>query len=222
MPMKAKNKVLLVIGLIALLTLFTLLGVKAQDVVTIQHKAYTTTFSKSKGYPVKVEWWVTKASLTCPVKVKRGDKFIPDPKLPAETNLQSDYTGQGFDRGHNFPAADAACDQAANDESFYFSNMTAQYPALNRGDWKSLESMTREGALADDSVHVWCGSIGEVKKIGKVSVPAQCWKVIHTKKTNEWLAFLFDNNTTKADGLKNNEVDIVEIEKLTGFKFRGK
>jgi len=222
MPMKAKNKVLLVIGLIALLTLFTLLGVKAQDVVTIQHKAYTTTFSKSKGYPVKVEWWVTKASLTCPVKVKRGDKFIPDPKLPAETNLQSDYTGQGFDRGHNFPAADAACDQAANDESFYFSNMTAQYPALNRGDWKSLESMTREGALVDDSVHVWCGSIGEVKKIGKVSVPAQCWKVIHTKKTNEWLAFLFDNNTAKADGLKNNEVDVAEIEKLTGFKFRVK
>ena len=222
MPMKAKNKVLLIVGLIALLTLFTFLGIRAQDIVTIQHKAYTTTFSKSKGYPVKVEWWVTKASLTCPVKVKRGDKFIPDPKLPAETNLQSDYTGQGFDRGHNFPAADAACDQVANDESFYFSNMTAQYPALNRGDWKSLESMTREGALADDSVHVWCGSIGEVKKIGKVSVPAQFWKVIHTKKTNEWLAFLFDNNTTKADGLKNNEVNVAEIEKLTGFKFRVK
>jgi DNA/RNA endonuclease G (NUC1) len=98
--------------------------------------------------------------------------------------------------------------------------MTAQYPSLNRGDWKSLESMIREGALVDDSIHVWCGSIGEVKKIGKVSVPAQCWKVIHTKKTNEWLAFLFDNNTSKADGLKNNEVNVAEIEKLTGFKFK--
>ena len=121
--MKAKNKVLLIIGLIALLTLFTFLVVKAHDVVTIQHKAYTTTFSKSKGYPVKVEWWVSRASIECDVKAKRGDKFIPDPKLPAETNLQSDYTGQGFDRGHNFPAADAACDQAANDESFYSSHL---------------------------------------------------------------------------------------------------
>lgn len=211
------------IGMKYLLILLLLINTAfAQDTITLVHKAYTTTFSKSKGYPVKVEWWVTKASLTCPVKVKRGDKFIPDPKLPAETNLQSDYTGQGFDRGHNFPAADAACDQVANDESFYFSNMTAQYPSLNRGDWKSLESMIREGALVDDSIHVWCGSIGEVKKIGKVSVPAQCWKVIHTKKTNEWLAFLFDNNTTKADGLKNNEVNVAEIEKLTGFKFRVK
>jgi hypothetical protein len=34
------------------------------------------------------------------------------------------------------------------------------------------------------------------------------------------MAFLFDNNTSKADGLKNNEVDLADIEKLTGFKFK--
>jgi len=205
-----------------LLSLLLLISftVSAQDTVTITHKAYKTTYSKSKHYPVKVEWWISRASITCDVKAKRGDKFIPDPKLAAETNLQSDYTGQGFDRGHNFPAADASCDQAINDESFYFSNMTAQYPALNRGDWKILEEMTRTEAKLYDSVYVWCGSVGEARKIGKVSVPAQCWKVIHTKKTNEWLAFLFDNNTSKADGLKNNEVDLADIEKLTGFKFK--
>ena len=218
--MRTKEKVFIIIGLILLLILFTFLGVKAQDTIRIRHKADSTRFSKSKGYPVKVEWWVTRASLTCPVKVKRGDKFIPDPKLVAETDLQSSYTGQGFDRGHNFPAADASCDQEANEQSFYFSNMTAQYPALNRGDWKELETMTREGALKDDSVHVWCGSVGEAKKIGKVSVPKQCWKVIYTKKTNEWLAFLFDNNTVKADGLKNNEVPVSVIEQISGFKFK--
>lgn len=218
--MTNKDKVKLIIGLIALLTLFTFLGLKAQDTVTIHHKAYATTFSKSKGYPVKVEWWLTKASLTCPVKVKRGDKFIPDPQLAAETDLQSSYTGQGFDRGHNFPAADASCDQTANEESFYFSNMTAQYPALNRGDWKELEMMIRDAALKEDSIHVWCGSVGEIKKIGKVSVPKQCWKVIYTKKTGEWLAFLFDNDQTKADGLKNNEVELGVVEQISGFKFK--
>ena len=122
-----------------LLTLVAVISY-SQDTVTLHHKAYSTTYSKSKHYPVKVEWWVTRAKVTCAVKAKRGDKFKADPKLPAETNLQADYIGQGFDRGHNFPAADAACDQVANDESFYFSNMTAQYPALNRGDWKSLET----------------------------------------------------------------------------------
>jgi len=196
------------------------LSTSAQDTVTLVHKAYKTTYSKSKHYPVKVEWWVTKASLTCSVKAKRGDKFIPDPLLTEHTNLQSDYTGTGFDRGHNFPAADAACDQVANNESFYFSNMTAQYAALNRGDWKELETLTRESAAKEDSVHVWCGSVGELKKIGKVSVPKQCWKVLYFKKTKEWMAFIFDNNTIKADGLKNNEATLADIEKLTGFKFK--
>jgi endonuclease G len=205
--------------LLALLLLISF-TVTAQDVVTLTHKAFTTHYSKSKHYPVKVEWWVTRANLTCAVKAKRGDKFIADPKLPAETNLQADYTGQGFDRGHNFPAADAACDQVANDESFYFSNMTAQYPALNRGDWKSLETLVRDYAIKEDSVKVWCGSVGVAKKIGTTAVPTQCWKVVYFKKSNEWMAFLFDNNTSKADGLKNNEVTLADIEKLTGFKFK--
>lgn len=218
--MKTKDKILLIVGLIALLTLFTFLGVKAQDVVTLQHKAYTTAFSKSKGYPVKVEWWVTRASIECDVKAKRGDKFIPDPKLAAETNLQADYTGQGFDRGHNFPAADASCDQSANDESFYFSNMTPQYPALNRGDWKALEEMTRRDVKDYDSVYVWCGSVGETKKIGRISVPKQCWKVVYIKRMNTYTAYLFENNTSKADGLKNNEVPVDLIEQISGFKFK--
>jgi endonuclease G len=192
----------------------------SQDTVTIVHKSYKTTYSKSKHYPVKVEWWVTKAMLDCSTKAKRTDNFGPDPKLPNETNLQLYYQGSGYDRGHNFPAADGSCDIISMNESFYFSNMTAQYPALNRGDWKVLEIMVRDEALKHDSIHIWCGSIGEVKKIGNVSVPTQCWKVTYNKHKNEWDAFLFDNNTSKADGIKNNQVEVKLIEQLTGFKFK--
>jgi predicted phage tail protein len=109
---------------------------------------------------------------------------------------------------------------SAINQSFYFSNMTAQYPALNRGDWKELEMWSREMALKEDSVRVWMGSVGVAKKIGTTSVPTQCWKVVYVKKSNEWLAFIFDNNTSKADGLHNNKVDLVDVEKLTGFKFK--
>ena len=217
-----KKKILVALALIALLSIFTTLALNAQDVVTLKHKAYTTHYSKSKHYPVEVEWWITKASLTCTDKVKRGDKFIPDPLLPNETNLQSDYTGAGFDRGHNMPAADAVCDQVANEESFYFSNMTAQYPALNRGDWKSLEMLSRETALRDDSVHVWAGSVGEAKKIGTTTVPTQCWKVIYIKKSKEWMAFIFNNTTDKADGINNNKVEVTDVEKLTNLHFKAK
>jgi DNA/RNA endonuclease G (NUC1) len=80
--------------------------------------------------------------------------------------------------------------------------------------------MEREWAKKDDSVHVWCGNIGEIKRIGTVAVPKQCWKVIYFVKTKEWMAFLFNNDTSKPDGIHNNLVDKKEIEKLTGFKFR--
>jgi hypothetical protein len=58
------------------------------------------------------------------------------------------------------------------------------------------------------------------KHKGTTAVPTHCWKVIYIKKTNEYMAFLFNNNTDKADGINNNKVDLVDIEKLTGFKFK--
>ena len=43
-----------------LLFFFTLIVVRAQDIVVIKHTNYTTHFSKSKRYPVLVEWTTTK------------------------------------------------------------------------------------------------------------------------------------------------------------------
>ncbi len=80
--------------------------------------------------------------------------------------------------------------------------------------------MTREIAVKEDSVHIWAGNIGEIKKIGSVSVPKQCWKVVHIKKTNEWFFYLFENDQSKPDGINNNKVLRGDIEKLTGLKFQ--
>jgi len=197
------------------------MGSIAQDVVVIKHTNYTTHYSKSKMYPVMVEWWLTKSMISCPTPLKRKDNFKPDPKLVNETNIAKDYVGSGTDRGHMMPAAENLCQTpAVQDECFYFSNMAAQYHSLNAGDWKSVEVLERQIASEQDSTRIWCGNIGEIKRIGRVAVPKQCWKVIYVKKTNEWKAFLFENNTSKPDGYANNQVDVSVIEKLTGFKFR--
>ena len=191
----------------------------AQDIVVLKHTNYTTHFSKSKRYPVLVEWTTTKAMVGCPTPLKRKDNFKPDPQLPVETNIANDYVKSGYDRGHVMPAADNLCQTpAVQDECFYFSNMVAQTHRLNAGDWKSLETATRSWALLGD-VKVWSGSIGESKKIGTVSVPVQCWKVVHIKTGNKKMAFLFNNDLSNPDGFQNNEVPIAELEKLTGFKF---
>jgi endonuclease G len=193
----------------------------SQDAVTIKHTNYTTVYSKSKCYPIMVEWWVTKAKVSCDKPLARKDNFQPDPELPKETNLKKDYVGSGFDRGHMMPAADNLCQTPkVQDECFYFSNMSPQYHSLNAGDWKSLETFTREESKIKDSIHVWAGNVGEIKKIGGVSVPKYCWKVIHIKKENKWVAYLFENNTSNPDGFKNNEVALKDITSLTGFTFR--
>ena len=199
------------------ITVFTF----AQDVVVLKHTNYTSHFSKSKKYPVMVEWWVTKAKVGCPTPMARKDNFKPDPLLPTETNLLEDYKGSGTDRGHMMPAAENLCQTSViQDECFYFSNMAAQYHSLNAGDWKSVETMEREWAKKDDSVRVWCGNIGVSKRIGRVAVPTKCWKVLYFVKTKEWMAFIFDNNTSKPDGIHNNQVEVIDVEKLSGFKFK--
>jgi endonuclease G len=197
------------------------LGLKAQDVVVLKHTNYTSHFSKSKKYPVLVEWWETKAKVGCPNPLPRKDNFKPDPLLPNETNIGADYVNSGTDRGHLMPAKSNQCQTpAVQDECFYYSNMAAQYHSLNAGDWKSLETLTREWAVKTDSVHIWAGNVGELKRIGKVAVPKQCWKVIYIVKTKEWFAYLFENNTSKPDGINNNKVLVSDIEKLTGLKFK--
>jgi endonuclease G len=206
---------------VVLLSLVFVSSSQIQDEVVLKHTNYTSLFSKSKKYPVMVEWWVTKSMVTCSTPLKRKDNFKPDPLLPEHTNIAKDYVGSGYDRGHMMPAADNLCQtQLIQDESFYFSNMSAQTHRLNAGDWKSLETFTREESKIKDSIHVWAGNVGEIKKIGSVSVPKYCWKVIHIKKENKWVAYLFENNTSNPDGFKNNEVSLKEITSLTGFTFR--
>lgn len=193
----------------------------AQDTIRLSHKQYVSVFSKSLKYPVLVEWWVTKEKLSCHKPIPRQDRFAPDPLLIGHTDLANDYVGSGYDRGHMAPAADNQCSgKDAMIESFYFSNMAPQYGQLNRGDWKTLEMQTRELAKSLDSIKVWTGSVGEKRKIGRVSVPDKCWKVIYIKKSNEYRAYIFNNDQSKADGIENNKVDISEVEKLTNFKFK--
>ena len=166
-----------------------------------------------------VQWETTSAMVTCPTPLKRKDNFKPDPQLPMETNIGADYVKSGYDRGHVMPAADNLCQTPqVQDECFYFSNMIPQTHRLNAGDWKSLETATRDWAMISTKVRVWSGAIGEEKKIGSITVPKQCWKVVHV--AGKWHAYLFNNDLSNPDGFANNEVTVVQIEELTGFKFR--
>ena len=198
-----------------LLFLLFSLPLQAQDEVVIQHKNYTTVFSKSLKYPILVEWWVTKSGLECANPVARKDKFIPDPLLKKESDLADDYVGSGFDRGHLAPAADNRCKGAdVMEESFFFTNMAPQYPGLNRGQWKNLEEWTRELGKMHDSVLVKAGCVGEAKRVKQLAIPTHCWKIIYVKKTKETTAYVFPNVPEKSASFEMHLVPVDSITKL--------
>ena len=204
--------------LLILFVLNSFLGY-SQDTVRITHTNYSTVFSVSKHYPVKVDWWLTKAKVSCDNPRDRVNNFAADPLLPGETNLNSDYAYSGYDRGHMCDDRDNLCQgDKVQSECFYFSNMAPQFHSLNAGSWKRLEGECRVRALRYDSIHIWAGSVGEVKKIGRVSVPSQCWKVLFIKKTGEYHAYIFQN--TKDDsGNTEPETTLDSIKVLTGLSF---
>jgi len=204
--------------IILLLLTYSLTG-RCQDTVRVSHTNYISLFSLSKHYPLEVSWWLTKAKVSCDNPRTRVNNFAPDPLLKTETNLQKDYDHSGYDRGHMCDDRDNLCQgDIVQSECFYFSNMAPQFHSLNAGSWKRLEGECRVRALKYDSIHIWAGSVGEAKKIGRVSLPTRCWKVIYTVATREYKAYLFQNSKDDAVN-KNPETTLEVIEMLTGFKF---
>jgi endonuclease G len=200
-----------------LFLLLLALPLQAQDTVRVRHGNYESVFSVSKRYPVFVEWVTTRSELDCKVAAKRGDRFLPDPQLRRESDLDNDYRSSGFDRGHLSPAADARCNQRHMDESFYFTNMAPQTAGLNRGQWKNLEEWTRILAVENDSVIVMAGCVGEARRIGRVAVPTHCWKVVKVK--NQTDAYVFPNVPERSQSFDMHKVPLDSVRKLTGFRF---
>lgn len=195
-----------------LLVLFAL-PLQAQDTVRVKHGNYESVFSVSKKYPVLVEWTVTRNKLECKTPAKRTDKFLPDPQLKKESDIDDDYVKSGFDRGHISPAADARCNEVHMKESFYFTNMAPQYPGLNRGQWKNLEEWTRILAVENDSVIVKAGCVGVRQQMKRVAVPTHCWKVIRYKNQTE--SYVFPNEPERSKSFEMHKVPLDSVKRLT-------
>lgn len=72
--------------------------------------------------------------------VKRTDAWAVDPKLPVEMQTQeADHKSDGFDKGHLCASEDRVYLKEANEQTFYYSNMSPQLNDLNGGLWAKLE-----------------------------------------------------------------------------------
>lgn len=155
---------------------------------------------------------------------ERKNDFRNDPFVTSGSADHLDYKGSGFDRGHLMPAADMVWSKEALSESFFYSNMSPQYPSFNRGIWKRLESRVRKWVSTSDSLYILTGPKLNMKlnSIGpnEVSVPEYYYKVIlkfHQNNT-EGIAFLMPNESSKAD-LSDYVITIDDLEENLEIDF---
>ncbi|MBT5403612.1 MAG: DNA/RNA non-specific endonuclease [Crocinitomicaceae bacterium] len=140
---------------------------------------------------------------------------------------QDIYDGFGYDRGHLAPSADFRWSRVALSESYYYSNMSPQFPEFNRGIWAELENQIRAyvSAHPKNQLHVVTGPIfeGEVSFIerskNQVAIPDYFFKVILDKKRNSSVAFVLPHARNIHYPLDTYIVTVDELEKRTGYDF---
>ena len=204
--------------LVILLNLVVCLTAANSQVTVVQHKQFKTWFDAGKHEPIYVKWTLTPAMLPKD-HLPRTNKFCEDPQIP-ETKLNRDYEESGYDQGHQMPAEDAASDQEAEAECFYFSNMEPQRPELNRVTWKDLEMWCRkEVETTGHTLTIVCGGWQFVGTIGpdKVAIPSFCWKAIEENGT--WTAYLMPNDPgVKTKPFTAYSISISDLDAKLQFK----
>lgn len=155
---------------------------------------------------------------------KRGDDFKEDPEVPTGSATAADYRRSGYDRGHLAPAADMAFSVQTMADSFFYSNMSPQKPAFNRGIWKELEALVRYFAITEGKIVVVTGPILPSEPqitIGpnKVTVPTHYYKVVYDlTPPQKMIAFILPNEGSKRS-LQDFAVSVDAVEKATGLDF---
>lgn len=200
------------ISLISILVITA--SVLAQDVIQLNHRYFTSWFSKSSHIPILVTYTLKKDMFTCSESGTRTNNYSKDPLLPEFTDLKDDYLHSGYSRGHNMSAEDNQCSKRGMKECFYYSNMTPQPQSFNAGKWKALENRERATARIFEEVIVTIGSIGEFETIGEedVVVPEFMWKVIYTPSTDVYLCYIFPNKNGLTNPLDSFQVNLSDIK----------
>lgn len=161
-------------------------------------------------------------------KARRAESFRSDPLIPGKSASVDDYKNTAYDRGHLAPAADMSFSLQAMSESFLMSNISPQYPELNRGTWKKLEEKVRDYAVANGALYIVSGPVFDLSTpnitVGKnkVAVPDKYFKVLLDPNSSspKAIGFVVNNSPREADrSLADIAVSVDAVEAMTGLDF---
>lgn len=144
--------------------------------------AHYVDYDKQHIMNLAIEWnaamrhssWVAFSfdSTTSQDNVKRGDGWKWDPVIPAELGkvTEDDHKSDGYDKGHLCASEDRVYCKEANDQTFFYSNISPQIGSFNQKYWAKLEALiqkwgrsTQQGVF--DKVYVAKG--GTINKLLK-------------------------------------------------------
>lgn len=94
--------------------------------------------------------------------------FVADPSLPSNMQVDNSYhTNDGFDRGHLVGSADRKYTTEANDQTYYFSNMSPMFNSFNGGYWATFENQVRNWATSNKFDKMYITKGGAINKLLK-------------------------------------------------------
>lgn len=165
----------------------------------------------------------------------RSDAWAYDPAISQSWQFNGGYAeSTTYDRGHQMASNDRQTTEEANQQTFYYTNMTPQFGSLNRGQWQTLEGKVQSLAASTtgrDSLYVVTGPIFNSplrtttdKSGATVGLPDGYYKCLMkcSFDTNGQMtsahgtAFLFDTNSSN---IAPTQTTIDAIETKTGFNF---
>ena len=187
----------------------SILCFQAKSQIIVHTSIYTVNFSNALHEPLWVSYKLYHGGGDCS---RKGFHFLNDiDSLKTATN--KDYSKSGYDKGHLANAEDFAYDCTKDELTFRYYNCLPQTPNLNRGVWKSKETLIRQWSRSD-SLLIVCGGAFSTKKIQNIFVPDYCWKVVQSLSTKKILFCGWFTNTNSAT---EENISFNELLKRTGY-----
>lgn len=156
----------------------------------------------------------------------RGDPFQPCPDMPDEYVMtKNEINRNGFARGHIVASADRLHSKEANEQTFYYSNISPMHFDFNEGAWLECEGLVqgwgRNSGFCDTLYVVKGGRIreGEYRTVGSCpTVPDYYFMALLCLKNNTYksIGLLFKH----VNGYSQTEVCSIDfLERFTGIDF---
>lgn len=136
---------------------------------------HTVTYNNVEILNYALEWvegkrhsaWVAFSfdAATAQKNVSRTDAWNLDPQLPGMSPEENDHKSDGFDKGHLCASDDRSYCKEANEQTFYYSNMSPMMNSFNGGYWITFEELVIKWARSGNYDKIYVAKGGTVDRL---------------------------------------------------------